>query len=152
MIENLSIDVLSAEKTQLSALIRSGALDLSRPGDLVDELPDLPPVVVFAQGNRIAVDLMKAERFENPRLKEIVGVLSALVTVKDVRSEKSEHVDVSLRALPRGPRTATRALRNAVLEPGISQARKLTGRLLRRAGGRRLLGGGSEPESPPRRF
>ena len=140
-IENLKIDVLSAKKTQLSALIKSGALDLSRPGALVDELPNLPPVIVLAKGNRIGLDLMRSERFGEPRLREIVGLLSSLVTVKEVRTEKSDHVDVGFRALPRGPRSAGRAVRNVVVEPGIRKARKLAGRFLRRSPARFLLSG-----------
>ena len=139
--ENLHIDVLSDAKTQLSALLRSGALDLSRPGDLVAELPDLPPVVVHAAGNRIELDLMRSPRFDDARLRELVGVLSSLVTVKDIRTERSEHVDVSLRTLPRGPLGAGRALRGAVVEPGLARARSLAKRILRRTPGRFLLSG-----------
>jgi hypothetical protein len=141
-VEDLNIDILSHEKTQLSALIKSRALDLSRPGDLLAELPDIPPVVVMAKGNRFAIDLMRSDRFGEPRLREIVGLLSSLITVKEVRTEKSEHLDVSFRALPRGPRSAGRAMRDVVVEPGVSRARRLAGRLLRRTPARYLLGEG----------
>lgn len=141
-IEGLKIDILSHEKTQLSALIKSGALDLSRPGDLIAELPGMPPTLVAAEGTKISLDLMRSDRFGDPKLREIVGLLSALVTVKDVRTEKSDHVDVSFRALPRGPRTAGRAVRDVVVQPGLSRARKLAGRFLMRTPARRLLGSG----------
>lgn len=141
-IEGLKVDVLSHEKTQISALLKSGALDLSRPGDLVAELPGMPPTVVHAEGNRISVDLMRSDRFGDPKLREVVGLLSSLVTVKDVRTEKSDHVDVSFRALPRGPRTAGRAVRDVVVEPGLVEARKIAGRLLRRTPVRLLIGPG----------
>ncbi|MEL6190169.1 MAG: hypothetical protein AAFU79_36565, partial [Myxococcota bacterium] len=140
-IEDLKIDILSHEKTQLSALIKSGALDLSRPGDLVNELPDIPPVVVHAEGNRITLDLMRSERFSEPRHREIVGLLSSLVTVRDVRTERSEHIEVTFRALPRGARSAGRMVRDVVVEPGIVRARKLAGRFIRRTPVRRLISG-----------
>lgn len=144
-VEGLRIDVISEQKTQLSALLRSGALDLSRPGDLVNELPNVPPVVVHAQGTRIELDLMRSGRFEDSRLRELVGALSALVTVKDIRTESSDHVDVTLRTLPRGPATATQALKTAVIKPGIARARSLAKRLLRRTPpGRFLLSGGPD--------
>ncbi len=138
-IEDLNIAVLSSEKTQISALIRSGALDLSRPGDLLAELPDIPDVVVDARANRIAIDLMRSERFGDPRIKELVGLLSALVTVKEVRTEKTQHVDVAFRALPRGPFSAGRAVRDVLVQPSLGRARQIAKRLL---GRNRSLGPG----------
>ena len=140
-IEGLKVDVLSHEKTQLSALIKSGALDLSKPGDLIQELPNMPPVLVFAEGSRIAVDLMRSDRFSDPKYRELVGLLSSLITVKDVRTEKSDHIDVSLRTFPRGPGVATQAIRNVVVEPGIMRARRIASRVLRRSPARHLLAG-----------
>lgn len=140
-IEGLKIDILSEEKTQLSALIKSGALDLSRPGDLVKELPDIPEVVVRAEGTKIELDLMRSQRFQDSRLREVVNVLSALVTVNDIRTERTEHIDVSFRTLPRGPLEATRVLRDAVVRPGVQRAKQLARRLLRRTSKRFLISG-----------
>ncbi|MBX2814085.1 MAG: hypothetical protein KTR25_19905 [Myxococcales bacterium] len=143
-VENLELDVLSEEKTQLSALVKSGALNLSRPGDLINELPGMPAVIVQAHGNRIVLDLMRAERFNNPYYRELVGLLSSLVTIKDVRTEDSDHIDVSLRTLPRGPRAASRAVRSTLLKPGFHRARRAAFRLLSRSPARRLLSSGHQ--------
>lgn len=143
-VENLNIQILGEQKTQLSALIKSGALNLSRPGDLIKELPDVPPVIVYAEGTRIGLDLMKVERFNQSFYRDLVGLISSLITIKDVRTEKSAHLDVSLRTLPRGPLEASRAFRSAVVSPGVNQARRAASRILRRSPARYLLSG------PPR--
>ena len=131
-IEDLSVKVLSQNKTQLSALLNSGALDLSKPGNLISELPDMPAMLVHAEGNKITLDLMKSEKFSDPRFRNMIGMLSSLITVHTVETEASEHIDVVLRALPRGSRAATQALNSTFIRPGLSRAQNIASKLLGR--------------------
>ncbi len=118
-LEQVDLQVLSSKKTQLSALIKSGALDVSKPGNLIDELPGIPPVIVEAYDNRLVIDLMRSPKFRNNRmLRHSIGLLSSLITVYGVQTE-SDHLDVVFRALPRGGFGAAGAIQEHVIEPGL---------------------------------
>ncbi len=118
-LEEVGLHVLSTKKTQLSALIKSGALDLSKPGNLIDELPGMPSVIVEAYDNRLVIDLMRSPKFRNNRmLRHTIGLLSSLVTVYGIQTE-SDHLDVVFRAFPRGGFGAAGAIQEHVVEPGL---------------------------------
>jgi hypothetical protein len=62
---------------------------------------------------------MKSPKFRNNRiLRHAIGLLSSLVTVYGIQTE-SEHLDVVLRALPRGGFGAADAVQEHVVEPGL---------------------------------
>jgi hypothetical protein len=118
-LEQVALQVLSSKKTQLSALIKSGALDLSKPGNLIDELPGMPNVIVEAYDNRLVIDLMRSPKFRNNRmLRHSIGLLSSLVTVYGIQTE-SDHLDVVFRGLPQGAIGAASAIQEHVVEPGL---------------------------------
>lgn len=128
-LEDIDIRVLSKTKTQIGALIRSGALDVSQIGDLLAELPDIPPFIVDAHGNRLSIDLMRHPTLrENPRLQEMVGLVSSLVTVRALETDPS-HVGVRFRPLPRGVLEAVEQVGDHVIEPGLRLARGALGRV-----------------------
>ncbi|MCS6797600.1 MAG: hypothetical protein NZ898_03560 [Myxococcota bacterium] len=111
--------------TPVAMLIRSGALDLSRPGDLIRHLPRLPPWLVEASGRRVVLDFARHPAIaEHPGARAAVELLTSLVTVHGVETDE-EHLDVSLRALPSGLRVAARNVRQHVLRPGLRRARLL---------------------------
>lgn len=121
-VDDLKIDILSTKRTMVSALIRSGALDVSQIGELVNELPDIPPFVVEAVGNRLVFDLMRAPSLaHNPLLRHAVGLVSSFITVRSVQTNE-DHLDVALRAFPRGRRSALRAVRHHFVRPAIGGA------------------------------
>ena len=121
-VDDLHIDILSERKTVISALIRSGALDVSQVGNVVRELPKIPDFVVEAEGQRLVIDLMRAPSLAgNPVVRHAVGLTSALVTVQGVETE-DDHVDMQLRAFPRGTRSAVRAFRSHLVRPAVNGA------------------------------
>lgn len=125
-LSGVSLKVLSEKKTVMSALINSGALDISQLGNLINELPGLPPVIEEAGGQRIVFDLMRSPRFDNMLVRNIVGLLSSLITVQGVETE-TDHLDVVLRALPRGSTAAVGAVRRHLVRPGWSRVRSFIG-------------------------
>lgn len=148
-LEDVSLNVLSEKKTHLSALIKSGALDVSKPGNLVAELPDMPPVIIDAYDNIISLDLMREPKLSSNRaVYRAVGLLSSLVTVHGVETD-STHLDVLMRAFPQGVGAAADALEEHLLEPGFRRLRGLVGSRAAldegegggRRGWRRMLGG-----------
>lgn len=102
-LEDVSLRVLDEDSdTPIAALLRSGALDLSRPGDLAAYLPKRPPFLVAAQGNRVTLDLMRHPKLSKERARKLIGLLLPLVSIDAVRTD-GEHVDVALRPFPAGP-------------------------------------------------
>lgn len=87
--------------TPVAALLQSGALDLSRPGDLLAYFPKRPEMVVEARANVLTLDLMKHPKLSAERARRLVGVAVALFGVDAIRTE-GEHLDVSFSALPAG--------------------------------------------------
>jgi len=106
-------------------LIKSGALDLSRPGNLVKHMPDLPPVLVEATGNRIILDLMRHPKIGgSSQVRNAVSLATSILTIHGVETDDS-HLDVSFRALPEGVFHAAREVRRHLVVPGIRRARLL---------------------------
>jgi len=97
--------------TPIAGLIKSGALDLSKPGNLVAFMPKRPAVLIDAQGDRIVLDLMKHPKLaNNGRAGRIVGIVTPILNVRAVKSE-NEHLDVVLRAFPEGVSNAVASVR-----------------------------------------
>ena len=91
--------------TPIAALLQSGALDLSRPGDLLSYLPKRPEIIVGTEKNRLTLDLMKHPQLSRERAKKLVTLLVPLVAVDAIRTD-GEHLDVSFAALPLGAQQA----------------------------------------------
>jgi hypothetical protein len=95
----LSLPVLS--ESPLAALIRSGALDLSKIGNLISVMPRRPPFLVEAEGERIVLDLKRHHAFSNERVQKALSLITPLISVKGVATD-SEHVDLELDVLRDG--------------------------------------------------
>ena len=90
------------QETPVAALLKSGALDLSRPGNLAAYMPKRPALLVEARDDRIVLDLMKHPKLaRDARLRRALAALAPLVTIHAIESDP-EHLDVALRALPEG--------------------------------------------------
>ena len=103
-----------APESPLVALLRSGALDLSKPGNLAAYMPKRPALLVEAKDDRVVIDLMRHPKIaKNPRAIRTVALLAPLLTVAGIESD-SEHLDVTLRAFPEGLREAVGGLRRVL--------------------------------------
>lgn len=131
-LEDIKLKVLDDKKTQISALIRSGALSLANPGALISEMPDMPDFIVDATDNRIAIDLMKHPSLsKNVMVRRVLGLMTGFFTVARVETDDT-HFDVAFRVLPDGLGGAADALDENVLTPAARGVRNLLG-----GGGRR---------------
>jgi hypothetical protein len=107
--------------TPVAALIKSGALDLSNPGTLVNFMPRRSPVLASANGNRIVLDLMRDPKIgKNPLVRRAVALLTSFVTLHGVETD-TRHLDIAFRALPVGLGGAVRSVRNNVVLPSMSR-------------------------------
>lgn len=104
-------------ESPLAALLRSGALDLSKPGNLVAYMPKRPALLVEAKNDRITIDLLRHPKFANDRrLKRLIAAIAPIVTVSTIKTDR-DHLDVALRAFPDGVGQAIDGVRRAVTPP-----------------------------------
>jgi hypothetical protein len=102
-----------ASDSPVATLVKSGALDLSKPGNLVKFIPKRPAAIVEAEGDRVVVDLMKVKSIaESPRVKRVLAVISPLVGIRAIETD-GDHLYVALRATPSGLLQAIDAIRGA---------------------------------------
>jgi len=96
--------------TPVAALLQSGALDLSRPGDLLAYFPKRPEMVVEARGNVLTLDLLKHPKLSKDRARRLVAVAVAIFGVEEIRTE-GQHLDVAFAAFPGGASEALHQLK-----------------------------------------
>jgi hypothetical protein len=110
-LSDVKLTLLGESDAPVATLIKSGALDLSKPGNLVKFLPKRPGAIVEAEGDRIVIDLMKVPAVaDNSRLRRLLAIVTPVVNVRAVETDR-DHVYVALRASPRGLPRALAALR-----------------------------------------
>lgn len=123
-LEDIWMEVIGESTGPVAALLRSGALDLSKPGELAKYM-DLPPVIVEAKDNKLTLDLMREPKIgENPVVRQALSVITPLLTMHGIESD-DDHLNVVFRALPQGVGPAASALRTHLLTPGLSRVRAL---------------------------
>ncbi|MDB4943872.1 MAG: hypothetical protein JWP97_3406 [Labilithrix sp.] len=99
--------------TPVATLIQSGALDLSKPGNLVKFIPKKPAAIVEADGDRIVIDLMKVPKLAaDARIQKILGILSPVLGIRAIETDR-DHLWIKLRATPAGLPAAITKLRDA---------------------------------------
>jgi hypothetical protein len=95
-IEGLELKVLGESSSPIAGLLKSGALDLSKPGNLVAFMPKRPAFLVDAKDDRLTFDLMKVPKLaENAKVRRMLGILTPVVGVKAIRT-RDDHLDVHL--------------------------------------------------------
>ncbi|MBZ0121002.1 MAG: hypothetical protein K8H88_28665 [Sandaracinaceae bacterium] len=121
-LEEIWMEVIGESHSPIAALLRSGALDLSKPGNLAKHM-ELPPVIVEARDNKLAVDLMKDPKIgDNPIVRQALAIVTPLVTMHGIESDE-DHLNIVFRALPTGARAAAGALRTHLFRPGLQRVR-----------------------------
>ncbi len=112
-VHEVKLKVLDDSETPVATLVKSGALDLSKPGNLVKFIPKRPKAIVDAHDDKIVLDLMMVPQFsENKRLRRALQIVSPLVGIRAIETE-GDHLFIALRATPAGLREAIVALREA---------------------------------------
>lgn len=111
-VSDLSLKVLDdAATSPVAALIKSGALDLSKPGNLVGFMPKRPAMLVDAKDDKVTLDLLKMPKIaENPRVRKILAVVTPVLEVRSIRT-RDDHLDMHLRASIAGVPEAISAAR-----------------------------------------
>jgi hypothetical protein len=114
-IEGLSLTVLGDSASPLAGLLKSGALDLSKPGNLAAFMPKRPPMLVDAKDDRIVLDLMKVPKLaDNPMVRRYLPVLVPIVGIRAIKT-KDDHLDIHLKADISGVPQAIAAARQPLI-------------------------------------
>lgn len=101
-LRDVKLALVGDSESPVATLIKSGALDLSKPGNLVKFLPKLPPAVVEADGDRIVVDLMKLPKLaSDARIRRALSVIAPVLGIRAIETDR-DHVYVKLRASAAG--------------------------------------------------
>jgi hypothetical protein len=120
-LEEVALKLNGESESPIAALIKSGALDLSNPGTLVNFMPNRSPVLAEANGNRIVLDLMRDPNIgKNPLVRRAVSLLTSFVTLHGVETD-TKHVDIAFRALPTGFGGAVKSVRNNLVLPSMGR-------------------------------
>ncbi len=110
-VRDVSLELLrSAPDSPVATLLKSGALDLSKPGNLVAYMPKRPPMLIEAKDDKIVLDLKKHPLLSGPKADKLLDLVTALVGIRTIETDW-EHLDVALRAFPEGVFEAVEALR-----------------------------------------
>ena len=110
-LNNVKLALAGESEAPIAMLIKSGALDLSKPGNLVKYIPKRPPAIVEAEGDRIVIDLMKVPKLANdPRVKRLISVLTPVIGIGGIETDR-DHIYVRLKATPLGLFEAISAFR-----------------------------------------
>lgn len=111
-ISELALKVLDDSETPVAGLIKSGALDLSKPGNLVAFMPKRPAALVDAKDDLITLDLMKVPSIAgNDKVRRALGILTPVIGVRAIQT-KNDHLDVHLQAKLSGLPEALAAARD----------------------------------------
>ena len=111
-LREVKLTLAGESDSPVATLIKSGALDLSKPGNLVKFIPKRPAAIVEAEGDRIVLDLMKVPKIaRDPRIRKILSVISPVLGIRAIETDR-DHVYVKLRATPAGLPEAIGKLRN----------------------------------------
>jgi hypothetical protein len=100
-VNEVQLSLLGVSESPLAALIRSGALDLGKIGNLVRFMPRRPAFLVEADGDRIVLDLKRHSAFASERLQKALSLITPLVSVKGVATD-SDHLDLEFDVLRNG--------------------------------------------------
>jgi hypothetical protein len=106
--------VEEAPDSAVATLIKSGALDLSNPGNLAKYMPKRPAMLVEAHDDRIVIDLMQHPALlDNGRAGKLVDVITAFLAIRGIETDW-EHLDVLLRLFPEGVPSALERVRRVL--------------------------------------
>ncbi len=101
-LDDTDMKVLDRSETPIAGLIRSGALDLSKPGNLVKFMPKKPPILAEAKDNILVLDLMQVPKLANNyRLRQVLRRVTPVMNVSALGTD-GDFLIISLKATPSG--------------------------------------------------
>jgi hypothetical protein len=101
-LSDVALRLVGDSETPVAVLLKSGALDLSKPGNFVKVMPKRPRAILDAHDDRIVLDFMNVKKLAGSEaVRKVLGVLSPAFGIRSIRSHEDDLV-VALRASPLG--------------------------------------------------
>jgi hypothetical protein len=111
-LSDVEMKVLDRSETPIAGLIKSGALDLTKPGNLANFMPKKPPALIEAHDDILVLDLMKVPKLASSlRIRRVLQRLTPVVNVAALKTD-GDFLILSLRATPMGFPRALAAARS----------------------------------------
>lgn len=107
------VRLLDESRSPLAALIQSGALDLTKVGNLIAVMPRRPAFLVEAKGDRVVIDLKRHPALSSRRAQLLSRLIPPIVTVTQVGTDDG-HLDLELGLFEEGLRGAIEAFRDVL--------------------------------------
>ncbi len=86
---DIELELAGHSVSPLAVLIKSGVLDLSRPGDLVHHMPLRPELIVDAKGDQIVLDLLKIPVVSsNPAARITASLMSSMIRIESITADE----------------------------------------------------------------
>ena len=97
----MKLALVGESDAPIATLIKSGALDLSKPGNLIRHIPKRPPMIVAAGGDRVVLDLFKVPNIaKNERVRKLpLSVITPVLGIRAIETDR-DHLYVAFRASP----------------------------------------------------
>jgi hypothetical protein len=112
-LNDVKLALVGESDAPIATLIKSGALDLSKPGNLIRHIPKRPAAIVEAGGDRVVLDLIKVPKIaKNARVRKLLGVLTPILGIRAIETDR-DHLYVALKASPAGLSRSIEAIREA---------------------------------------
>jgi len=112
-LSEVSLLLLEGSDSPIGALIRSGALDLTKVGNLVGVMPRRPSFLVEARGDRIVLDLKRHPLLASGKVETLLALVTPLVNLKGVSTDR-EHIDFEFALFEQGLSAALQTWRSLV--------------------------------------
>jgi hypothetical protein len=112
-LNDVKLALVGESDAPIATLIKSGALDLSKPGNLIRHIPKRPAAIVEAGGDRVVIDLIKVPKIaKNARVRKLLGVITPILGIRAIETDR-DHLYVALKASPAGLSRSIEAIREA---------------------------------------
>ncbi len=112
-LNDVKLALVGESDAPIATLIKSGALDLSKPGNLIRHIPKRPAAIVEAGGDRVVIDLIKVPKIaKNARVRKLLGVITPILGIRAIETDR-DHLYVALKASPAGLSRSIEAIRDS---------------------------------------
>jgi len=112
-LRDVDLQPLGHSDSPIVGLLKSGALDLSKPGNLVNFMPKKPPALVSARDDEIVIDLMKIPGLaRNQRIRRLLRTITPVVNIAAIKTD-GDMLILQFRATPFGFPRALQSARGA---------------------------------------
>lgn len=87
-LSDVKVGVEGDGSSPVAALIKSGVLDLSKPGNIARYMPNRPASIVEAEDDHVVIDLMRDEKLtKNPKFSRAIALVTPVLGVRKIGTE-----------------------------------------------------------------